>query len=146
MRLRLALILALVAFPVGVAAGVAVYDSRSAYYEGQARGRHMITATVTGEPISHGDVDSPLATMPAHWSAAGAGHSGAVVANRTAKIGDRIDIWVDDNGEAVKPATTTALDEAVMASFGIWLGTIIAAAAAIGVARFAIHRMRSPAG
>ncbi len=86
----------------------------------------------------HRDLDSPLATVPARWSAGGAERSGAVVANRTAKTGDVVHIWVDDAGQAVHPSNTTAVDEAVMAALGVGVAVFIAGVSVLGIARFAL--------
>ena len=82
--------------------------------------------------------------MSARWTAGGTEHTDTVKAPSTAKTGDTIEIWVDNNGAQV-PAptpTTRAAAEAAMGSLVIWI--IVAAFAAIlfTVTRAACDRIR----
>ncbi|QLL09494.1 Rv1733c family protein [Mycobacterium vicinigordonae] len=138
MRSPIALLLVLIAVSAAMITGVSVYDARADFYAEQAHNRRQVTATVVSTAPRHRDLDSPLAAVPARWSAAGSEHSGAVVTNRSAKTGDTIHIWVDDTGQVVNPSATTALDEAVMTALGVGLAVFVAGVSVLGIARLAL--------
>ena len=140
----LAVVVSLLAAPITAAVGTAVYDSSRHVYAEQAHTRHTVTATVTDVPVSQQILRTGTPTVPARWTAAGTEHTGTVKAPSTAKTGDTIEIWVDDNGAQV-PAptpTTRAAAEAAMGALVIWI--IVAAFAAIlfTVTRAACDRIR----
>jgi hypothetical protein len=83
-------------------------------------------------------------TAPARWSVAGAEHTGTVKVASTAKPGDSIAIWVDNNGAQV-PApspTSRAAAEAVVAAVAIWVSVIAAAATLFAITRAVCDRIR----
>ena len=127
--LVLAVVMSLLFAPIAAAVGTAVHDSSRQLYAEQAHTRHSVTATVTDDNAAQQVLQTNTITVAAQWSAAGAEHTGAVEAAWTAKSGDLVEIWVDDNGAQVgKPTPTTrAAVEAVTAALAIWL--CVAAAA-----------------
>ncbi|MCV7221509.1 hypothetical protein H7I95_11395 [Mycolicibacterium elephantis] len=144
---------ALMAVPVAGAVGTAVHDSRSQVYAQQAQSRHPWTATVTGDAISADELDITAGipamprqtiTVPARWVVDGSEHRGMVNAAPTVALGDRVDIWIDDDGRLVgEPAPQSrAPAEAVAAALGVWLG-ITAGVAVVGAfARVALNHAR----
>ena len=140
----LAVVVSLLAAPITAAVGTAVYDSSRHIYAEQANTRHTVTATVTDVPVSQQILRTGTPTVPARWTAAGTEHTGTVKAPSTAKTGDTIEIWVDDNGAQVPAPTPTsrAAAEAAMGALVIWI--IVAAFAAIlfTVTRAACDRIR----
>ena len=139
----LAVVVTLLAAPITAAVGTAVYDSRRHVYAEQADTRHTVTATVTDAPATQ-IVRTGTTTVSVRWTAAGTEHTGTVKAQSTAKTGDPVEIWVDNNGAQV-PAptpTTRAAVEAAMGALVIWI--IVAAFAAIlfTVTRAACDRIR----
>jgi len=139
----LAVAVTLFAAPITAAVGTAVYDSSRHVYAEQAHTRHTVTATVTDVPATQ-IVRTGTTTLSARWTAAGTEHTGTVKAQSTAKPGDPIEIWVDNNGAQV-PAptpTTRAAAEAALGALVIWI--IVAAFAAIlfTVTRAACDRIR----
>jgi hypothetical protein len=137
-----AFVVSIVALPVAAAVGTAVYDSRSRVYAAQALTRQKVTATITGNSDAGRNLGSPTVAAPARWVAEGTEHTGLVVVERTAKPGDRVDIWVDEHGVPVGKPVFSALDEAVATGSAIWFGVVIGAAALLGTARVLIDRKR----
>src|SRR3954469_17903102 len=106
--LVLAVAASLIAAPIAAAVGTAVYDSSRQIYAEQADTRHTVAATITGVPASQQILRTGTTTVSARWTAAGAEHTGTVNAPSTAKAGDTLEIWVDDNGTQVpEPAPTS---------------------------------------
>lgn len=139
--LVVAVTVSLLTVPIAAAVGTAVHDSRSRLYAEQAQSRHTVTATVIGD--SHDE--SPQSTtvmVPARWFAAGAQHTGDVLATRPTRLGDEIEIWVDTEGSAVGRPSNTALDEAVSVGLAIWCAVSLSAAAVFVAARVALARGR----
>jgi hypothetical protein len=101
-----------------------------------------VTATVTGESHPRRNLESPAATVPARWFAAGAEHTGDVAAPLTAKIGDDIEIWVDDQGLPVARPLDTARDEALAFGIATWWGISLLAVALFARARIILDRRR----
>ncbi|OBI20090.1 hypothetical protein A5712_18535 [Mycobacterium sp. E2327] len=140
--LVLAFVVSIVALPVAAAVGTAVHDSRSRVYAAQAQTRQKVTATITGDSDAGRNLSSPTVAAPARWFVAGSEHTGLVVVERTAKPGDRVDIWVDEQGLPVGKPVFSASDEAVATATAIWFGVVIGAATLFGMARILIDRKR----
>jgi hypothetical protein len=124
--------------------GTAVHDSNRQLYAEQARSRNFVTATITGNAAVQQDLRITTMTAPARWSAAGAEQTGTVKVSSTAKPGDSIEIWVDNNGAQV-PApspTSRAAAEAVAAAVAVWVTVIATGATLFAVTRAACDRIR----
>ena len=162
MVLVLAIIASMLGVPVGAAVGTAVHDSRSRIYAQQAQTRHTVTATVTGNSVSAAertptrhaegsgkastaDPPSAMITVPAQWHAAGAQHSGAITVQPVVKAGDRIDIWVDNDGRRVNAPTPVALAavQAILTALATWLGVTALAAGLAALVRLCLDRIRN---
>jgi hypothetical protein len=142
--LALAVLVSLLAVPVAAAVGTAVYDSRRDVYAEQAHTRHVVTATITDDAAAQKISRTNTATMQARWSAAGAEHTGAVKAPSETKPGDRVAIWVDNNGELTgepTPTTRAAVD-AVKAAVAMWASVAAAAAVLFTGTRAMCDRIR----
>jgi hypothetical protein len=140
--LVLAFAVSILALPVAAAVGTAVHESRARVYAEQALTRHQVVATITGDSDGRRNLSSPTVTAPARWVAAGTEHSGMVVVERAVKPGDRVDLWVDEQGSPVSKPMFSALDEAVAAGAALWFGVVIGAAALFGLARVVLDRSR----
>ncbi len=140
--LVLAFAVSILALPVAAAVGTAVHESRARVYAEQAQTRHKVVATITGESDGRRNLSSPTVTAPARWVAAGTEHTGMVVIERAMKPGDRVDVWVDEQGSPVSKPMFSALDEAVAAGAALWFGVVIGAAALCGFARVLLDRSR----
>jgi len=122
--------------------GTAVYDSRSRIYAEQVQTRRAVTATVIGDSHPRRDLESPTVTIPARWFAAGAERTGDVTAPLTAKIGDEVEIWVDDEGFSVPPPVNTAGNEAVTFAAATWWAISVLAVVLFARARITLDRCR----
>lgn len=143
--LVLAFAVSILALPVAAAVGTAVHETRSRVYAEQAQTRHKVVATITGESDGRRNLSSPTITAPARWVAAGTEHTGMVGVQRAVKPGDRVDVWVDEQGSPVGKPMFSALDEAVAAGASLWFGVVIGAAALFGLARTLLDRERHAA-
>ncbi|OBK34700.1 hypothetical protein A5659_20880 [Mycobacterium sp. 1165196.3] len=139
--LVLAVAVSLVAVPIGAAVGTVVHDSRSRLYAEQVQTRRPVTATVTGESQRR-NLDSPTVTVPARWFAAGTERTGDVTAPLKAKIGDEIEIWVDDRGLPVARPVNTARNDALVFAVATWWGVSLLAVALFARARITLDRLR----
>ncbi|OBA76837.1 hypothetical protein A5641_21700 [Mycobacterium sp. 1554424.7] len=137
-----AFVVSIVALPVAAAVGTAVYDSRSRVYAAQAQTRQQVTATITGDSDADRQLSSARVAAPARWVVAGTERTGLVVVERNSKPGDRVDIWVDEQGMPVSKPVFSPVDEAVATGTAIWFGVVIGAAALFGMARVLIDRKR----
>jgi hypothetical protein len=144
LMLVLSVVVSLLCAPIAAAVGTAVYDANRQLYAEQVQNRHSLPATVTGDPASQQVLRTITFTAPARWSTAGAERTGTVTAPSTAKTGDSIEIWVDDNGSPV-PAptpTTRAAVDAVVAAVAIWVSVIAATATLFTITRAVCDRIR----
>jgi hypothetical protein len=116
-------VVSLVAIPVTGLAGVIVYGARDRQYIQQAADRHAVTATVTDTAA-----DSSGATVLARWPVAAGERVGPVHPATAAKVGDRIQIWLDKAGAPVASPTPTryALGDAVAAAMATLLLVMVA--------------------
>lgn len=137
-----AVAMSLIAVPIGAAVGTAVHDSRSRLYAEQVQTRRPVTATVTGESHPRRNLESPTVTVPARWFAAGAEHTGDATAPLTAKIGDDIEIWVDDEGLPVARPLNNARDEALAVAVATWWAVSLLTVALFARARITLDRLR----
>ncbi|OBK44493.1 hypothetical protein A5655_14325 [Mycobacterium sp. 1081908.1] len=137
-----AFVVSIVALPVAAAVGTAVHDSRSRVYAAQAQTHQKVTATVTGDSDADRKLSSARVAAPARWVVSGTERTGLVVVERKAKPGDRVDIWVDEQGTPVNKPVFSAVDEAVATGTAIWFGVVIGAATLFGLARVFIDRKR----
>jgi hypothetical protein len=140
--LVLVVTVSLIAVPISAAVGTAVHDSRSRVYAEQVQTRRPVTATVTGDSHPRRNLESPTVTVPARWFAAGAERTGDVTAPLTAKIGDDIEIWVDDKGLPVTRPVNTARNDAVAFAAATWWAMSLLAVALFARARITLDRLR----
>lgn len=142
--LILGIVVALLAVPVAGAVGTAVYSSRGAVYEQQARSRHTVQATVLADSTSAVRPYSVSFDFPARWQYRGVQHETVLGWDRPATAGDRVTVWIDDNGDYAGPPTRPqrAVSDAIIAGAVLWLAVVTVVASAIGLARFRIDRRR----
>jgi hypothetical protein len=124
-----ALIVSLIAIPVAGVAGGAVYGARDSQYTQEAHQRHAVTATVTDVGADR----SAATVVQARWPVATGERTGALVLTTAGRVGDRIKIWGDRDGNpvaaptptsrAVSDAVATAL--AMLLSVGLWLTFLV---------------------
>ncbi|WAJ42901.1 hypothetical protein OK015_16730 [Mycobacterium sp. Aquia_216] len=97
------LVASLLAIPLAGVAGGITYSVRDRVYVEEARERHAVVATV----IETAPDGSGMNVVQAMWAATTGEHTGPVELTHAAKVGDRIEIWVDNDGHPVAPPTPT---------------------------------------
>lgn len=146
--LLLAVMVSILAAPAAAAIGTAVHESMSHRYTEQAQTRHTVTATVINDRAAD-QPPSPkkMITMDARWFIGGTEHTATVNAQSTVKVGDRIDLWVDNHGHRVDKPTpvSNAVTDAVLAAVAIWSSVAVAAATLFAVTRLVLDRIRANA-
>ena len=142
--LILGIAVVLVAAPIAGAVGTTVYSSRAAVYEHQVSSRHTVAATVLRDSTSTVRPYSVSFDVHARWQDRGVQHEGDLGWDRPAKAGDRLTVWVNDKGDYVGPPTQPrrAVSDAIIAGVVLWLSVVTVVAAAIGLARFRLDRVR----
>ncbi|OBG74703.1 hypothetical protein A9X05_25555 [Mycobacterium sp. E3298] len=140
--LVLAIAVSLVTVPIAAAVGTAIHEDRSRVYAEQVQTRRPATATVVGDSHPRTDLGSPTVMVPARWDFAGAERTGDIAAPLAVKVGDQIDIWVDDRGAPVTRPKMSPGDEAVAIAVAIWLAVTLPVAASVAGARYALDRIR----
>jgi hypothetical protein len=98
-----ALVVSLVAVPVTGVAGAMTYGARERLYAQEARERHAVVATVADSGID----GSGRTYVRARWPVAAGERTGSLDLNTGAKVGERIGVWVDNDGNPVAPPTPT---------------------------------------
>src|ERR1700739_1213699 len=117
------------ALAVGATVGTAVYDSHHQRYVQQARPRHIATATL----LEGASPDGVRAT----WSVGGVEHIGRLGGIRTAHAGDRVESWVDQDGNEIGAPTptwragtdTVAVGYVACVGVMIWTGLLLTSVA-----------------
>ena len=143
LALVLAVVISLLAVPIAAAVGTEIHDSRRHIYAEQIHTHHTVTATITADNAAQQDWPINTVTVTARWSVNGAEHTDEAKAASTAKTGDPIEIWVDNNGTQVPVPTPTAFAavEAVTAALIIWICVAAAAATLFYVTRAVCNRI-----
>jgi hypothetical protein len=143
-----AAMVSLLAIPVAGTVGTATYDARHRVYVHEAQTRHLVTATVTDTGVSDtGAVDAPAAatiSVEVAWQDGNGNRTGRIERTDPVKIGDRVQMWVDDSGNQTLPPTpmSRAAREAILLGFAMWYGVVIPAALLVTVARNRLNRVR----
>jgi hypothetical protein len=142
--LLLAMVAVLVAVPIAGAVGTAVYSSRSAVYQEQARVRYAVTATVVQDSTVTVRPYSVIVAVHARWQDHGRTHDGTFGWDRAAKVGEHLPIWVDDKGDYAGPPAPPkrAAADAVAAGTVMWLAVVAVTGTLIALVRFRLDRHR----
>jgi hypothetical protein len=119
----------LISVPLASIAGAVVYEMRHSLYAQEAQVRHKVVATVVGTAAGGADP----AAVQASWPGAGAEHTGPVRLTGPAKVGDRVQIWVNPDGNPVAAPTPTwhavadavATIEAALLISGFGIATLV---------------------
>ncbi|MFP1154723.1 hypothetical protein BHQ21_21360 [Mycobacterium sherrisii] len=132
----------LLAIPLAGVAACATYSVRDRLYVQQAHDRHAIPATITGTTATDG---SGISVVQAKWPGATGERTGALELAYAVNVGDRVEVWVDRNGDQVaRPAPTwQAVVDASGAAFATLLVMGIGAALLVLNVRSRLDRVRS---
>ena len=125
-----ALVGTLIAVPIVGVAGATVYSARERLYAQEAHERHAVVAKVADSAID----GSGWTYTQASWPVATGERTGSLQLNTAAKVGERIGIWVDEDGNPVAPPTPTwhavgdavATAEATLLIVGVAMTSLIA--------------------
>ncbi|ORB75342.1 hypothetical protein BST44_05655 [Mycobacterium scrofulaceum] len=140
--LVLAVAVSLLTVPIAAAVGTAVHESRSRAHVEWVQTRQPVSATVVGAGHPRTTLDGTTATAPARWEFAGAEHTGDVTAPLTAKVGDRVEIWVNHRGAPVSRPMVSPRDEAVGIAAAMWCAVSLSVAASFAGVRHALDGAR----
>ncbi len=135
-----ALVVSLVAIPVAGVGGAAVYGVHDSRYAQQARERHAVMATVADTGI----FGSGATVVQATWPVAAGERTGSLHLTTAAKVGERIDIWVDKDDNPVAPPTPTwhAVGDAVTTAMATLLIVGVGMTSLVGGVRSRLDRAR----
>jgi hypothetical protein len=142
---------ALVVTPVAGAIGTAVYDSHARAYADQSRDRHLVTAVVTDKPsaiviedaIAMSEQARVIVRAPVRWRVDGVNHTEKLKVDPEAKVGDRVDIWVDGSGHRIAaPTPMSQAGIALVVGTASWLGLMAGVAGLSAIVRAGLTRRR----
>ena len=135
-----ALVVSLLAIPVAGVVGAAVYGAHESRYAQEAHERHVVMATV----IDKGIEKSGMTVVDARWPVATGEHTGPVELTTAVNAGDRVQIWVDKDGNQVDPPTPTwhAVSDAYGAALAILLSVGVGMTSVLSGVRSRLDRAR----
>ncbi|MCV7099032.1 Rv1733c family protein [Mycobacterium palustre] len=98
-----ALVVSLLAIPAAGVVAAAVYSASESRYAQEAHERHTVPATVIDKQIE----GSSMTVGDVRWPVAAGLHTGPAELTAAVNVGDRVQIWVDGDGNQVEPPTPT---------------------------------------
>ncbi|MGV7273615.1 Rv1733c family protein [Mycobacterium kansasii] len=142
--LLVVLVASLLLIPAAAIVGAEVLDARDHQYAAQAQVRHPVTATVTG--ATH-DPNSEGIVVHVRWAPAAGERTGSFRHSAPLNVGQRVEIWVDRDGNLVRPPTPRwhAGVDAVVTSVLIVLTCGAAMSLVVGSVRSRLDRARDAA-
>ncbi|WP_443677581.1 Rv1733c family protein [Mycobacterium cookii] len=140
----LAALLVVIAAPCAAGIGMIVHDNETQALLAQGQSRHVVTAkTVDDSRPAVSPIPSAF-TVHVRWQFSGIDHADAILTDGALKVGEPLQIWVDNNGNRVDwPTPMAAVDiDAVTVAVAAWV--IAAAVVALAVTATGVHvsRMR----
>jgi hypothetical protein len=139
--IALAALVVVIAAACAGALGTMVHDARAQMYVEQAKTRHPVmaiavedsTTTITPESTPQ----TTASTVYARWQAHGTDHAGVLGCDEDVKMGDRLQIWVDGEGNRVSEPSpiSRAVTDAVSVAIVAWLSVVLAVAGGISAVR-----------
>ncbi len=135
-----ALLASLVAIPVAGVVGAVAYGARAHLYAQEAHERHLVTGTVADARRA----DSGVTVVQARWPGAVGERTGTLQISAPARAGERIDLWVDQDGKPSPPPTPTwhAVGDAVGIAGAIALIAFVGTASLMAGVRSRLDRAR----
>ena len=143
---------ALVVTPVAGAIGTAVHDTHARAYAEQSRDRRTVTAMVIGNPtttVIDNATDASERTRLivralVRWRVEGIDHTETLTVDPEAKVGDRVDIWVNGSGHQVAAPTpmSQAGIDALLVGAASWLGMMAGVVGLSALVRAGVTRRR----
>src|SRR6201995_4708250 len=117
--------------------GTLIYRAETQNYRDQVQTRHVVAATAVDDGRQAVSPDATAFTVEARWEANGITHTGAIGWDDAGKAGDRLQIWVDADGNPVTRPTPPELagPEAVLAAVAAWFIMVLAAFPVLALVR-----------
>jgi hypothetical protein len=117
--------------------GTLIYRAETQNYREQVQTRHAVVATAVDNSKTPISPDTTAVTVDARWEANGITHTGAIGWDDAVKAGDRLQIWVDADGNPVARPTPPDLagPEAVIAAIAAWFVMVLAAVPVLALVR-----------
>lgn len=142
--LLLAVAVSLIVVPIAGTIGTAVYDARGRVYAEEAHSRYPVTATVVGESTAAVRENMAATVVQIRWRTEGGEHTDAFALDHAVKTGDLINIWVNGQGNRVRPPTPTSQAgvEGALAGVMVWLGVVVAVSTLFATVRLWLNRLR----
>lgn len=143
--LMVAIVICLAAIPLAGALGTSVYDSHHHRYVTEAQTRHRVTATVIDNNAASDGADPDAGTVRAAWRVDGVDHVGRLLRADRVNAGDRVEIWVDQHGEAVAAPTPTwrAGADAALVGYMLLVGVGVTTVCLLTFVRERLDRLRN---
>lgn len=141
----LAVILVVIATACAGVLGTIIHDNQTQKYLEQARTRHAVVAMAIDDSQPAVPPETTAFTVQARWRLNGIDHTDLLGWNSSAKAGEPLQIWVDDNGQRVEqpsPVERAAVDALSAAVIG-WLIVVAAAAQVVVLVRAHATRIRN---
>jgi hypothetical protein len=133
----LAVSVVVVAAACAAVLGTMIYHAEMQNYRDQVQTRHEVVATAVDDSKAPVSPDTSTFSVDARWEANGTTHTGAVGSDDAVKAGDRLQIWIDADGNPVaRPAPPElAGPEAVIAAVAAWFIMVLAATPVLALVR-----------
>ena len=135
---------AVVAAACAAVLGTLVYRAETQNYREQMQTRHEVVAIAVDDGQKAVTPETTAYTVNARWEANGINHAGAIGSDDAVKAGDRLQIWVDADGNPVARPTPPELagPEAVLAAVAAWFIMVLAATPVLALVRGNARDMR----
>lgn len=142
--IMLAAVAVLVAAAGMGAVGTMVYSAQAQMYAQQAQTRHAVMATAVENSKTVATPQTMVTTVYARWQLNGADAAAELTWNGPVTAGERLPIWVDDQGNRVtRPALASrAAAEAITVAVIGWLSVVLAVVHGASTVRIRANRMR----
>jgi hypothetical protein len=144
----LAVLVVVTAAACAAALGTIVHHTRAQVYIDQAKIRHPVVAIAAEESTNtitpESAPETTASTVYARWRANGTDHAGVLSWDEDVKAGDRLQIWIDADGNRVgQPSPLSrAVTDAVSVAIVAWLSVVLAVTAAVSAVRAHASSMR----
>lgn len=133
----LAALVVVVAAACAGALATMVHDARAETYLEQAKTRHPVVAIAVEDSKQTTTPETTATTVYARWQANSADHADVLSWDEDVKAGDRLQIWVDADGNRVSQPSpiSRAVTDAVSVAVVAWLSAVLAVTTLVAAVR-----------
>jgi hypothetical protein len=133
----LAALVVIIAAACAGALATMVHDARAQMYIEQAKTRHPVVAIAVEDSKQTIAPETMASTVYARWQANATDHAAVLSWDEDVKAGDRLQIWVDaDGNRAGQPSPISrAVTDAVSVAIVAWLSAVLAVTGMVSAAR-----------